>query len=904
MTADTGHRVRRALDGDSSLLVTRSVALDDIHIRADGKGRTVVAYAAVWNTPTEIVDADGHYREQNHPESMTKSVKERAGRIFCVYNHAKTLDGTPSDTFSVPLGKPTLISPDSRGLLTHTLYNRDPEADRILEAVRSGSLAGMSYTGVFLASDPQLRAYERYGPDRDGGLPLVTRLEIALIEYGPTPIPAYQDAVILGVRNRRNGQVDDTETLSEQPPERETITVGAGEPVVETTQTRAGEGVTPEPAVPVGVETRPQPGEHDRAEPGYDIHDRADVDNSAWDGNAAMTACTSAADYAAVCAGRKDGPADERGSWALPHHARPGAPPNAAGVRNSLSRLPQTQGLTNREAAQRHLDAHMSAVQSSTSSSGRDPAPGTERAEPHQHPAQTQTRSSNMPDTDRAPLTVEERIARQSEIRARLAEIDAEYSGAELTAEARAEWQGLQAEIVEHERAVADASQRAEYLRYINETNPGATERVDNTQAGYGQSQTTPGGNGGYGRSGPAFHSRDNIYDLAMIRNRARHIDEVPVLYREYAMRAVEQARYPGATGRNGAPTKEDAQTRIETLLDTIDDERGTLARRILVTGSPLYDRAFGKMLGMQSVAGLTAEESRALSLGTDSAGGYAVPFQLDPTVILTSNGVVNPLRAISRVETITGKEWDGVSSAGVTVSRGTEGQEVGTGDPALAQPNVRTQRVQGFIPFSIELDVSWGALRTQMTALLQDAKDIEEATAFATGNGTAPNPSGVVATLGTASWVDTAGSAVLAAADIYLLENAMAPRFIANSSIVASKTTYNRFRTLFQAQASSAGDPFSRPSGSMGERFNGYPKYELSTMSTGIGTGSLIMLQGDFSRFLIVDRVGMGIELIPHLFGATNRYPTGQRGVLALWFNSSKILADNAFRLLRIKST
>jgi predicted phage gp36 major capsid-like protein len=47
-----------------------------------------------------------------------------------------------------------------------------------------------------------------------------------------------------------------------------------------------------------------------------------------------------------------------------------------------------------------------------------------------------------------------------------------------------------------------------------------------------------------------------------------------------------------------------------------------------------------------------------------------------------------------------------------------------------------------------------------------------------------------------------------------------------------------------------------------------------------------------------------MGIELIPHLFGATNRYPTGQRGVLALWFNSSKILADNAFRLLQIKST
>lgn len=90
---------------------------------------------------------------------------------------------------------------------------------------------------------------------------------------------------------------------------------------------------------------------------------RADVDNSTWDGNAAMTACGGAACYRAICAGRRAGPADERGSWALPHHKTPGAPPNAAGVRNSLSRLPQTQGLTNAEAARRHLEAHMNAIQ-------------------------------------------------------------------------------------------------------------------------------------------------------------------------------------------------------------------------------------------------------------------------------------------------------------------------------------------------------------------------------------------------------------------------------------------------------------------------------------------------------------------------------------------------------------
>jgi HK97 family phage major capsid protein len=506
-------------------------------------------------------------------------------------------------------------------------------------------------------------------------------------------------------------------------------------------------------------------------------------------------------------------------------------------------------------------------------------------------------------ETERTMMTIEERVARQSEVRSRLSELDSEYAGAELPAEARTEWNDLQQELIVNERAIADANQRREYLNYVNDVMPQQGERVDNQAVGLGLERAPLPQR--MGSTGPALIRRpENIYDVQAIRQGARSIEEAAVLYHDYAMRAVEQARFPGAIGRAGVPSREDAQTRVANLLDSIDDEQSTLARRILHTGSSLYDRAFGKALARQSIHGLTAEEQRALQLGTDASGGFAVPFQLDPTVILTSSSVVNPLRAISRVETITGKEWDGLTSSGVTVTRGTESQEVGTADPAFAQPTVRTSRVMGWIPFSIELDVSWNALRSQMTFLLQDAKDIEEATAFATGNGTAPNPSGVVSTLGTASRVTSGGSAVIQVGDVYLLENAMAPRFLPNSSIVASKTIFNKFRSAFQLQASSAGDPFSRPTGNIiGEQFNGYPKYELSTMSATSGTADLVMLQGDFRQFLIVDRVGMGIELVPQLLG-TNRRPTGERGVFALWFNNSKILVDNAFRLLQIKAT
>jgi HK97 family phage prohead protease len=89
----------------------------------------------------------------------------------------------------------------------------------------------------------------------------------------------------------------------------------------------------------------------------------AEVDNSTWDAGRAMRECETAADYGKICAGKKAGDPSLRASWALPHHYLSKAPvPNAAGVRNALARLPQTQGLTNAGQARSHLEAHMSQI--------------------------------------------------------------------------------------------------------------------------------------------------------------------------------------------------------------------------------------------------------------------------------------------------------------------------------------------------------------------------------------------------------------------------------------------------------------------------------------------------------------------------------------------------------------
>lgn len=485
--------------------------------------------------------------------------------------------------------------------------------------------------------------------------------------------------------------------------------------------------------------------------------------------------------------------------------------------------------------------------------------------------------SSAQPNTKRRDtavnMTVEERAARQGEIKARLAEIDSEYAGSELPDDVRSEWNTLNEEYDLHERAIKDANERRDRLaRLAGE--PGRVERPSD-----------------YARPVVGARTAKNIFDLSEIRGLARSFDDLGGLYRDHAMRAVEISRFPGTKDREGA------QSQVARLLDSIDDKNGTLARRILVSGSPVYERAFGKAVLAGNTNGLTTEERTALALGTDTNGGYAVPFMLDPSVILTSDGSINPLRRIARVVQIVGKEWQGLTSSGITVSRDSEASEVSDDGPTFAQPTVRTVKVQGFVPFSIEIEQDWATMRSEITMMLADAKETEEATSFVTGDGTGNNPGGVPGSLDYATCqVDGGGS--FTSAELYKVEEDLAPRWRARASWMANRSIYNRIRQL--SSASDGGDLWVRLGQGLPPELIGYPAYEASTMTTTTaGTNDRLLVFGDFSQFLIVDRVGMSVELVPHLFGTGSNRPNGQRGLYAFWRNNATVLVDNAFRFL-----
>lgn len=177
----------------------RSWALDDIEIVRSvdgGDGRTVEAYAAVFDTPTEITDTHGHYNEVIARTAFRRTLEHGIDRVGVYYHHGMTLHGTPSDLGAVPIGSPVSIRADGRGLRTVTRYNRSDLADSVLEAIRNGDIKGYSFRGRIYKSSPS-----RVPRARGGALSTVTRTELGLAEYGPTPTPAYADAGILAVRS-------------------------------------------------------------------------------------------------------------------------------------------------------------------------------------------------------------------------------------------------------------------------------------------------------------------------------------------------------------------------------------------------------------------------------------------------------------------------------------------------------------------------------------------------------------------------------------------------------------------------------------------------------------------------------------------------------------------------------
>lgn len=376
----------------------------------------------------------------------------------------------------------------------------------------------------------------------------------------------------------------------------------------------------------------------------------------------------------------------------------------------------------------------------------------------------------------------------------------------------------------------------------------------------------------------------------------------------------VEEMRmYPGDPVGRQDEFRARALSAIEKMQGTNDQRRKTmtemveahphLAEQALITSSPDYLRYWAKRLRYgQDYTPTPAEQgavNRAMSL-TDSAGGYLIPFQLDPTVIITSDGTFNDIRRAARTVVATGDVWNGVSSGAVAWSWDGEGVEASDDATTFAQPTVPIHKAVGFVPISIEALQDEANVTTEVGRLLAFGKDTLEATAFATGTGTG-QPTGIVTALtGGASVVASAGADTFAIGDVYATHDGLPARYRARGSWLANNLIYSLIRRFDTAGGAGL---WARLGEGRPNTLIDRPAYEAESMDGTITAlaDNLVLIFGDFDNYVIADRVGMTVETIPHLFHTGANRPSGQRGFYAYYRVGADSVNDGGFSMLNV---
>jgi hypothetical protein len=236
----------------------------------------------------------------------------------------------------------------------------------------------------------------------------------------------------------------------------------------------------------------------------------------------------------------------------------------------------------------------------------------------------------------------------------------------------------------------------------------------------------------------------------------------------------------------------------------------------------------------------------RAASL-TTTAGGYAVPVELDTTLILTSPGsstrsAGSPASAPRTRTRSSSCQHD--RHHGRLRQRGDGGIRQRS-DARTADRNV--EKAFAFVPMSIEIFEDWAGIREDMAMAFQDAKDTLENTKFLTGLGHAlAEPQGLIAVGGA-----TASSPRRRRRRSRLLtctrsRSAVAAVQAQRASIVGNRAAFQKVR---QFDTAGGANLWVQLQNDNPPELIGYPAYEWSAYSSAVTTSaSTVLTIGDFN--------------------------------------------------------
>lgn len=149
-----------------------------------GDGNTLVGYAAVFDSPTEIHSWEGDFTEVIARGAFKRTLAARADKVVVQFDHGMS-------EYTLPIGVPTSLREDERGLHVEVDLDTDPWVQQTLKPKLGRSIRGMSFR--FSVPDGG-DEWNSAGDER-------TIREVKLREVGPVTFPAYE-ATVVGIRSR------------------------------------------------------------------------------------------------------------------------------------------------------------------------------------------------------------------------------------------------------------------------------------------------------------------------------------------------------------------------------------------------------------------------------------------------------------------------------------------------------------------------------------------------------------------------------------------------------------------------------------------------------------------------------------------------------------------------------
>lgn len=308
------------------------------------------------------------------------------------------------------------------------------------------------------------------------------------------------------------------------------------------------------------------------------------------------------------------------------------------------------------------------------------------------------------------------------------------------------------------------------------------------------------------------------------------------------------------------------------------------------------YQKAFWNAMRSRSGEGLDPVIRNALTIGTDTEGGYLVPDEFERTLIdaLYEENIFRKLANV--IKTASGDRKIPVVASKGTASWIDEEGAIPESDDSFGQVSIGAYKLGTMIKVSEEL-LNDNVFNLESYIAKEFARRIgnKEEDAFFTGDGSG-KPTGILATTGGAQIGVTAASATAITIDEVLdLFYSLKSPYRNKSVFVMNDATIKAIRKLKDGQGQYIWQP-SLQAGTPDTILN--RPIHTSTYVPTIAASAKSIIFGDFGYYWVADRQGRVFKRLNELYAAT-----GQVGFIATQRVDGKLILPEAIKVLQQKS-